>query len=261
VTYLQTPSSSGELSIGYDYTAYAPADALPIADPTSGIIVRPEVGPDANLYLWWSFNNTHAWHYSISNQEGRLVRFNLRFSDPVLGGRFHTTEITGSWQEYLTPPWARLHALALLWSGGVGIGDKRDFFGLGGFQEQDVLRAIFLNRPQCCTFLRGYPPNTFVGDSYQIASAEYRAPLLRIERGYQTFPAYFRQLWGAAFVDAGNAYQGRFQPAQLKVDAGLEANIGINLVYYLETQIKIGYARAFSAPKGNQWYFLAAASF
>ena len=86
VTYLQTPSSSGELSLGYDYTAYGPADALPVADPTGGIIVRPEVGPDANLYLWWYFNNTHSWRYSISNQEGRLVRFNLRFSDPVSGG-------------------------------------------------------------------------------------------------------------------------------------------------------------------------------
>ena len=53
----------------------------------------------------------------------------------------------------------------------------------------------------------------------------------------------------------------RFKPSELKVDAGVEANIGLSLVYYLETQIKIGYARAFSAPEGNQWYFLAAASF
>ena len=41
----------------------------------------------------------------------------------------------------------------------------------------------------------------------------------------------------------------------------MEANIGFNLVYYLETQIKVGYAHGFSAPEGNQWYFLAAASF
>jgi outer membrane protein assembly factor BamA len=120
---------------------------------------------------------------------------------------------------------------------------------------------LFLGRPQCCTFLRGYPPNSFVGDHYEIASAEYRAPLLRIERGYQTFPTYFRSLWGAAFVDAGNAFQGRFDPSQLKVDVGAEANLGFNLAYYLETQIKIGYAHGFSAPGGDQWYFLAAASF
>ena len=135
------------------------------------------------------------------------------------------------------------------------------FFGLGGFFEQDLLRAIFLNQPQCCTFLRGYPANSFVGDSYQIVSAEYRAPLLRIERGYQTFPAYFRQLWGAVFVDAGNAYQGRFKFSDIKYDVGAELNLGLNLVYYLESQIKVGYAHGFSAPGGDQWYFLAAASF
>jgi Tol biopolymer transport system component len=261
LTYLQTASSSGELSFGYDYNAYGPADPLPVADPTGGIIVKPEIGPDANVFLWWYFSNVHSWHYSISSQEGRFVRLNLRFSDPTLGGRFHTTELTASWQEYLTPPWARLHALALLWSGGIGIGDKRDFFGLGGFYDQDVLKTLFLGRPQCCTFLRGYPANSFVGDHYEIVSAEYRAPLLRIERGYRTFPAYFRSLWGAAFVDAGNAFQGRFEPSQLKADVGAEANLTFNLAYYLETQLKIGYAHGFSAPGGGQLYFLAAASF
>jgi outer membrane protein assembly factor BamA len=158
-------------------------------------------------------------------------------------------------------PWARLHVLALLWSGGVGIGDKRDFFGLGGFFEQDILKTIFLGRPQCCTFLRGYPANSFVGDSYQIGSAEYRLPLARIERGYQTFPAYVRQLWGAVFADAGNAYEGRFRASDLKVDAGVEANLGFNVAYYIESQFKLGYAHGFSAPGGNQWYFLIAASF
>lgn len=261
ITYLLTPSSSGDLAFGYNYTAYAPADPLPIADPTGGIVIRPEIGPDAGLFLWWYFYNVHRWRYSISGQEGRYVRLDLRYSDPALGGRFRTTQLQASWQEYLTPPWARLHALALLWSGGIGIGDKRQFFGLGGFFEQDLLRAIFLNQPQCCTFLRGYPANSFVGDSYQIVSAEYRAPLLRIERGYQTFPAYFRQLWGAAFVDAGNAYQGRFKFSDVKYDVGAELNLGVNLVYYLETQIKLGYAHGFSAPGGDQWYFLAAASF
>jgi hypothetical protein len=261
VTYLKTPATYGELQLGYDYNAYGPADPLPIVDPTNGIVIPPERGPDANVFLSWFFYSLHSWHYSISAQEGRLVRLNLRFSDPALGGRFHTAEISGSWQEYLTMPWARLHVLALLWSGGVGIGDKRDFFYLGGFYEQDVLKAVFLNRPQCCTFLRGYPANSFAGDGYQVASAEYRAPLVRIERGYKTFPAYLRQLWGAAFVDTGNAYQGRFEPSQLKSDVGVEANLGFNLFYYLEGQLKIGWAHGFSSPGGNELYFLAAGSF
>jgi Tol biopolymer transport system component len=259
--YLQTPAAYGEISVGYDYNAYGPADPLPITDPTNGIVIPPERGPDANVLLGWYYYSLHSWRYSISAQEGRLVRLNLRFADPALGGRFRTTEISASWQEYVTMPWARLHVLALIWSGGIGIGDKRDFFALGGFADQDILRSVFLNRAQCCTFLRGYPTNSFVGDAYQFASAEYRAPLLRIERGYQTFPAYVRQLWGALFVDAGNAYQGRFQASELKTDVGAEANLGLNLFYYLESQLKIGYAHGFNEQGGNQWYLKAAGSF
>jgi surface antigen Omp85-like protein/WD40 repeat protein len=259
--YLQTAASYGDLALGYDYNAYGPADPLPLVDPTNGIVIPPERGPDANVFLIWNFDNRHNWPYSISTQEGRRVQLNLRFSDPALGGRFRTTEISGSWQEYLTAPWARLHVLALLWSGGVGLGDKRDFFALGGFAEQDILRSVFLNRAQCCTYLRGYPTNSFIGDAYQIATAEYRAPLLRVERGYQTFPTYLRQLWGAAFVDVGNAYEGRFQPGKLKLDVGAEANLGFNIFYYLESQLKIGYAHGFSALGGDQVYLLAAGSF
>jgi hypothetical protein len=169
--------------------------------------------------------------------------------------------VTYSWTEYLTPPWARLHALALLAGGGIGIGDKRGFFGIGGFVDQDVVRSLFLNQRACCFFLRGYPPNSFVGDSYQIFSTEYRAPLVWIERGYQTFPLYLRRIWGAAFVDAGNAFEGRFRPRDLKWDAGAELSLQFNLAYYLESQLKVGYAHGFSEPGGNQWYFLAAASF
>ena len=97
------------------------------------------------------------------------------------------TEVSWSWQEYLTPPWARLHAVALLWAAGTGIGDKRDGFYLGGFLDQDILRTVFLGRPYCCGFLRGYPAYSLRGESQQLFSAEYRAPLVNIERGYRRF--------------------------------------------------------------------------
>ena len=58
-----------------------------------------------------------------------------------------------------------------------------------------------------------------------MASGEYRAPLLWIERGYQTFPLYLRRIWGTGFIDAGDAFQGPFHPHELKVDAGVEAHL------------------------------------
>ena len=210
--------------------------------------------------LSWSFSNAHRWQYSISNQEGRGVSLNLRLSDPTLGGRFRSTEVSWSWTEYFTPPWARLHALAFITQGGFGIGDKRQFFGLGGYASQDVLRGVLLNQQQFA-FLRGYPVNVVSGDSYLVASGEYRAPLLWIERGYQTFPLYLRRIWGTGFIDAGDAFQGPFHPHELKVDAGVEAHLEFTLFYYLDTQIQLGYARGFQSGGGNQLYFVTAVSF
>jgi outer membrane protein assembly factor BamA len=99
------------------------------------------------------------------------------------------------------------------------------------------------------------------GDSFVVASAEYRAPLYWIERGYQTFPAFLRRLWGAAFVDAGNAWQGPFHFGQLKTDAGVEAHLLFSLGWYLEPQITLGWAHGFQSGGGNQLYFVASATF
>jgi Tol biopolymer transport system component len=259
--YLRRADASGDLAFGYNYVAYGPADPLPVADPTRGINRAPETGPDANLFVSWAFSNVHSWMYSISGQEGRRLQLGLQLSSPELGSKFQTTELTWSWTEFLTPPWARLHALAMIYAGGVGIGDKRALFGLGGFVEQDLVRSAFLNRRQCCLFLRGYPAGSLVGDQYHLVSAEYRAPLLVIERSYATFPVYVRRVSGAAFVDAGNAFYGTFRASDLKVGVGGELRLEMHLAYYLPTEVQLGVARGLTAGGGNQIYFVSAFPF
>ena len=257
---LRTADASGNLSLAYDYSLYGPISPIPVGEPTGGITVKPEIGPYADLKFSWSFSNAHSWQYSISGQEGRNVSLNLRLSAPTLGTRFRSTEVDWSWTEYFTPPWARLHALALITQGGFSIGDKRQFWALGGYAYEDVLRSVLLMQRQFA-FLRGYPVNVVAGDSFLVASGEYRAPLLWIERGYQTFPVYLRRIWGTAFVDAGNAYQGPFHPTDLKTDAGVEAHLEFMLFYYIDSQIQLGYARGFQSGGGNQLYFVTAVSF
>jgi hypothetical protein len=258
---LVEPEASGNLAFGYSYTAYAPAETLPAADPTHGITIKPQIGPDANLFLTWNFSNAHSWPYSISLQEGRNLQMALQISDPALGSRFHTTELTWAWTEYFTPPWARLHALALLYSGGIGIGDKRAFFPLGGFVEQDLIRTLFLNRRQCCNFLRGYAPGTAVGDQFHLFSAEYRLPLLWFERGYSTFPIYLRRLTGAAFGDGGNAFFGSFHPSDLRYGVGGELRFQFTLAYYIESEVRVGYARGLSKGGSDQVYVVTSFPF
>jgi Tol biopolymer transport system component len=258
---LRTPASSADVSFGYTYSAYAPEGPLPVADPTQGITIRPEIGPDANLFVTWAFSNVHTWAYSISGQEGRRLQLSWQISDPSLGGRFHTTEFTWAWTEYLTPPWARLQALALSYSGGIGIGDKRALFGVGGYREQDLLRSLFLNHRQCCSYLRGYPPNTAVGDQYHLLSTEYRSPLLWIERGFSTFPIYLRRLYGAAFVDTGAAFFGALRPGDIHVGVGGELRFQFKLAYYIESEIQLGVARGLTKGGADQIYLVTSFPF
>jgi Tol biopolymer transport system component len=250
--------SSANLAFTYVYSQYGPADRVPVADPTAGITVPPETGPDARLFVNLAYSNVHAWGYSISGQTGRSLQLSLGFADPAIGGKFHTAEATWSWTEYLTPPWAKLHALAMLYSGGIGVGDKPSFFSLGGFVQQDVIRSLFLNRPQCCFFLRGYAPNSIAGDQFHLLSAEYRLPLLWVERGYETFPFYVRRLSGALFSDVGNAFVGDFHPRELKVGVGAQIQVELKLAYYIETQLQLGVAKGLSAGGANQYYFVTA---
>lgn len=252
---LRTPASSGDVSFGYTYNAFAPQDRLPVADPTHGITIPPEIGPDANLFVTWAFSNVHFWPYSSSGQEGRRLQLSLQVSDPSLGGRFHTTVVTWAWAEYLTPPWARLQALALSYSGGIA-SDNRGVFGVGGYVQQDVLRSVFLNKRQCCTFLRGYQPNAMVGDQYHLLSAEFRSPLLWIERGYDTFPIYLRRLYGAAFVDSGAAFFGALRPGDIRYGVGGELRFQFKIIYYVESEVQLGFARGLSEGGGNQLYLV-----
>jgi hypothetical protein len=229
-----------------------------VADPTAGITIAPQTGPSASLNVALSYSNVHSWGYSISGQDGRSLQLSLQLSDPSLGGKYRTTEVNWFWTEYFTPPWAKLHALALLYSGGAGVGDRRSFFALGGFTDQDVIRSLFLRRQQCCFFLRGYQAGSLVGDQFQLLSAEYRLPLLVLENGYQTFPLYLRRVSGAVFADAGNAFQGQFHPSDLKYGVGAQLRFEMKLVYYLETQFQIGFAKGLSSGGGNQYYFVTA---
>ena len=109
--------------------------------------------------------------------------------------------------------------------------------------------------------MRGYPINVVSGDSYLVLTGEYRAPLLWIERGYDTNFVYLRRIWGTAFADAGNAFQGKFQPDKLKTDAGVEAHLEMQLFWFIDTQLQLGVAHGFQSGGGNRLYFVSSFSF
>jgi hypothetical protein len=253
---LRNVESSADLSFFYRYLDYGPAHPIPVADPTALSTNPPETGPYADFGAGWQYSNVHSWNQSISGQEGRTLALNVSFSDPSLGSKFHTTQVNWSWREYFTPPWSKLHAVALLYAGGVGIGDKRSLYSLGGFSHQDLVRSIFYQSRQCCFFLQGYPPQFISGDQFHLLATEYRAPLWKIEEGYQTFPLYLRRIHGALMANAGNAFYGDLPRSGWKVGVGAELRLDFKLGYYFESLLQFGVAKGLSKGGVTDYYWV-----
>jgi len=181
-------------------------------------------------------------------QEGRRLQLSLQVLDPSARADAPLStrpRSRGAWYEYLTPPWARLQALALFTAAASASGDKRAFFASEGFVEQDLLRAALSQHSgQCCTYLRGYQPNATVGDQYHLLSVEYRSPLLWIERGSATFPIYVR----ASMARCSATRRGVLRRAQRSGHPHQRrrraAAFQATLIYYIAAEVQLGVARA-----------------
>ena len=95
-----------------------------------------------------------------------------------------------------------------------------------------------------------------VGDQRHLVSAEYRAPLLWIEHTSATFPVYLRRLSGAAFVDAGDAFSGALKLDDVRYGVGAELRLQMVLVYYIESEIQLGFARGLSKGGSDHIYLV-----
>ncbi|MEQ1502691.1 MAG: hypothetical protein ABMB14_10695, partial [Myxococcota bacterium] len=175
----------------------------------------PFVGYIGAVSGGWRYAWSEPTAYAISAEDGEVFSLVGTLRAPWLGSftRDRDTDalepltqlqLTSEIRKYWTNPWLANHVLAVRAAAGVTFG-QNEFFGnylLGG----SIGDSAFLATPDEFRMIRGYPFGADVGDLYWLGSAEYRLPLLRIERGVGTVPLYGRTLAGAVFVDAGNAF-------------------------------------------------------
>ncbi len=138
---------------------------------------------------------------SLSNDESGVPGFDDSLDD-VVG-------VVRAFKAFDGPGFAR-HVFAARFAGGVaqGPGADRFHFDLGGAAGQgestgfgSTLGGVPLLFP-----LRGYSEDIRSGRYAWSASGEYRFPIAMVHRGLGLFPLYFDRIWGAFFVDAGNAW-------------------------------------------------------
>ena len=222
----------------------------------------PNRGMLSTLSAGWRKSRGQFYNMSISPENARSLGVVAGLSHPAIGSYFlddtdqwvgfTRLQLTGTWQEYRTLPWLANHVLAWKLAAGVSVGDNERFgaYRLGGSFGDSSFTAL----PDEWRPLRGFAPATVFGDTYYVGSVEYRLPLLYIDRGVGTIPAFFRDISAAVFLDAGNAFNVSDADASpvggALMGGGAELRGSAIFLWQVPLSVRAGYAFPL---RGPQW--------
>ena len=152
----------------------------------------------------WSFSSAKAFGYSISAEQGAsaAVTTELRRSGEGGSGTAGAATVDVRGYARVLP---RHGVLAVRAAGATTWGDQaiRRVFDAGGSGAQTL---GFDFGSHAINLLRGFDSSDLYGFHAAVFNLDYRFPLGWPQRGYGTLPAMVRNLHGAVFVDAGNAW-------------------------------------------------------
>ncbi len=211
-------------------------------------------------------DDTRGARLAISAQEGRRVQ--LVGERHGRGGAYQGDVRIGDWREYLHL--GRSHVLALRGVRGDG-GEKTRPFSLGGARGAGIAGLDLVASPAAMFNrrryqLRGYPEGAskLQGRNMELASAEYRFPLGRVERTAMAPPVGLRQWSGKVFAESGRAWDDNGETREWRSAAGVEALLDLNFGYqWVPVRLRVGYARGFdeAAGGGDEFHLTLGASF
>ncbi len=254
---------SQNFSLSYSFARVAGQLPLPAADispyNTPSIPSRSTLG---TLHLGWSYSNAEGYIWSVGNENGFSVGASLDLSDPALASDSTGYAASLGLAAYFKMPWLRHHVLALHAAGGSA-GDNRGGRGpfyVGGFIDLPVVDVVRNTLIQGGVQLRGYPVVAEAGNYYGLFNAEYRFPILNVDRGLSTLPIFLNRITGAAFVDYGSAFSDP-STAEFKTGVGGEIWFDLTLGYILGFTFRAGFARGLASGGIDKTYFVAAVPF
>ncbi len=212
----------------------------------------------------WSYSNAQNYLWSVSNEKGFTISTALDLSHPVIASDYRGFRAHADFTTYFQMPWVRHHVLALHAGGGIiGGSFPGGPFYVGGFVDigpQDQVTNFvdsggFLY--QSGVALRGYPVAYQTGAYYALANAEYRFPIVNIDRGTSTFPLMLNRISGNVFCDVGSAFD---NPLSTNVLTGVGGELWFDttLGYFASFNFRVGYARGLATGGIDKVYFVAA---
>lgn len=223
----------------------------------------PGEGITTRLYLGGGFSTVKRATLNISPSRGMAGTFSGGWRSLAFGSYAQLFNIDLSLAAYVPLPGADDHVWAMRWKGGWRGGDpdwSRPYL-LGGAPQQDVLMNIVTQTQGESVWLRGFSPDAFWGDTYQLWVNEWRFPLVRGRRGLDALPIFVKDLHGSVFADVGligdlMAFENALKAP--RVGVGAELRLDIELLFGLTLNFRLGYAHGFGPQGGDHLYFLVA---
>ncbi|MDH5632857.1 MAG: hypothetical protein OEZ10_07665 [Gammaproteobacteria bacterium] len=233
---------------------------------TAGIDGEPD-DEDSLAGLAFVYNSSKWFSRSISRNDGRQINLVYENSNLVDDDNYSGELYLLDWREFW-PLWGE-HVLALRFAGARSTEWPVPFrlggsIGAGGTSY--LLDSTLVNSPfaQRRYGLRGYPSGLawLTGRNMHLGSAEYRFPVVRIERGSTMPPIGISQIHGTLFVDYGAAWNSEQEVAtEYFTGAGVEGHFEITAFYSGVLDLRVGYAHGFDLGGEDQVYLGVGASF
>jgi hypothetical protein len=246
--------------------------ALPLApapDPYAPVRDDPPRGQIGSIHLGWSFSNVEGYLNSLGGERGFALSVTADVAAPALASDYTLYVFGYSASDYILMPWGHHHSLALHGASAFTMGNYpyQGLFYAGGFVEAPLIQNYTLGAYQGPFVLRGYPALSVAGNQYHLLNAEYRFPIVDVERGYSTFPFFIGRISGNFFADYGGAFDrldDQHWTDQFHLGVGAELWAELTVGYFLSAQLRIGHARGIKDPlavPGGQTYVVIAAPF
>ncbi len=265
LTYSMPPSAyeSQNFLVSYGLTRVGGQLPLPVADiDPYGTTSRPTFGMLGSIHLGWSYSNAEGYLWSVGNERGISLGASLDVSHPYLASDYVGYASNVGFATYLQMPWLRHHTLALHAGGGASGGNfgGAGAFFVGGYQDVPLIDVVRNDLLQGSVLLRGYPVFAEVGHYYGLFNAEYRFPIVNVDRGPSTLPLFLNRVTGSAFVDYGAAFDDPTKP-NFKTGVGGELWFEMTLGYVLGFTFRLGYERGLSSGGLDKPYVVAVVPF
>jgi hypothetical protein len=188
----------------------------------------------------WLLNASRSYGYSISREHGWTAAVTTELTRDAFGADGNAEGWTIDLRGYL-PVVPRHSVVAARIAGAAASGDARvrRRFSASGNGPQTLGLGF---GSDAVGLVRGIDEDEVVGSHASVVNVDYRFPLMRIDRGVGTWPAFARVLHGAVFVDAGHAWEDRFRRADVRVSLGAELSLDTVVGYVLPVTFTAGAA-------------------